>query len=341
MYNPRVSKERKNTTIAEVNDIGGPSEDELKLLDQRYFQDPEAGPAHEAPFDIHHDRDGLSQYMADLRPHLKPRYNTKLEDDEMFKAKDYEGLFYSVAKMVVSQAFRHTNARVSVMDLVQAGNLAVWEDAIRTYKPEKEAKFSTWAMWWIRQKMLREVNGNHSEYEISERDVLESARMQKKYYSFMAQNGHEPSTKELSEITGFEPEKVKHLREIERMRGFSLTQSDDDGNKSDRSDLIEDRSAAGGESVEREIAFNQTLEAFYKEIQSFSEQNKRKGELLMLRLGCDSEGKWTGKVWTLREIAKKYGVTLQRITQLQWHAVRLISNPELKEVLLAYLGPQN
>lgn len=317
-----------------------PSDTDLALIEQEYIQAFETEPFEISPLDIHHDQDGLAQYMADLKPHLKPRFNTKEEDDAMFQAKDKEGLFYSVAKMVVSQAFKHASDRVSVMDLIQAGNVAVLKDAIRTYKPEK-SKFSTWAMWHIRQAIFMELNGNFRECRISPNDVTDTNKVQKTYFNLMGLKGRKPTRQEIADSTGFTLTKVDYLRDIEKRVFFSLTSPSVPGSETENHDVVGDKNALSGDALERNIVYKQTLEAVYKKTLNFPARNSRNAELLMLRLGCDKNGVWTGKVWTPTEIGRLFSVTRERAKQLQWRAVDLIKDPELQEILRIYLDPKN
>lgn len=108
-------------------------------------------------------------------------------------------------------------------------------------------------------------------------------------------------------------------------------------NKDDFGERIEDEKAIQGISLEREIALKQTLEAVYKETQEFPFDNKRDGMVLLLRLGCDEKGIYTGKVWNCSEIGEKLGVTRERAVQLQRRALSHIINPELRDIVHNYL----
>lgn len=93
-----------------------PTEADLKKIEEEYVTPYEAHPPTIEELDIQHDHGGLSQYLHDIAPYLPKVPNTREKDREQAEAGDRDGLFYSVALMIVSEAFKWSNKKTPIMD---------------------------------------------------------------------------------------------------------------------------------------------------------------------------------------------------------------------------------
>lgn len=278
--------------------------------------------------------DEVKIYLATL-PKIT-RFNTREEDEILINRvrsgdKPHEAraeLFFSVARMAVFRALKLENARVSTMDLIQAANLAIWEHAINKYDPSL-GKFSTYAMFWIMAAQHRELIKFGRTDKIAESTIFEVGKVVKAEFRFMAENGHEPDTEKLAEITGFKPAKVRHLIDISKRKNIYTSDKIDD-KETELGEVISDPNALHRNDVEDRIDSDRAKEMILAEIDNLD--YPRYAKLLRLRLGIKN-GQWTGEKLSLEEIGNKTGVTRERARQLQRRAIFYIKDPRIRRAL--------
>jgi RNA polymerase primary sigma factor len=305
-----------------------PSQKDLQFIENKFVPKYEVDAG---ALDLQHLDDGLTQYINDIRPYLPKKHNTREEDRAMFEAKDYDGLFFSVAMMVVWQAHKHTTDRVAAMDLIQVSNEAIYRSAIPSYNPEK-SKFVTWAGWWIWHAQAKELQKNFRPFKVSKEDVLDIKRI--------AKTGDRKPAAKVAELTGLGITRINYLRGIQNSSLISLNSDQSPERQVENSEILKDPEALEKDSLERHIIFNQMVGSIYEEVENFSNLSKRDRKVFLRRLGV-VDGVWTGESPTLDEVGAEIGITRERVRQIQLKALNLIKNPELQDILHDYLYPKD
>jgi len=344
LHNEPIPEEEENDIEKE------PTADELALTEKEFVEPFEANPLDLNHLDLQHDDDGLSQYKEDLKPFLPEKPLTRDEFEEMFRKGDHDGLFFGVVLMVIDQAIKRATETVSVMDLIQQGNEAIMKSAIPSFKPEK-SKFSSWAMWWIRQAQKRYLKENFRSYKTSDKTISEAWRVQKENYSYMAKNqGEKPSNAKLAELAGLSSDveganKAGFLLKIAQtgISSFSAEIGDDDD--TELGDIIEDTEAFYRDAIEDSIDDKKVFEFYSQEInkrlQPVGDKYDQGRLALRLRLGIDENGVWTGKFLTLQAVGDRLNLTRERIRQLQTSGLGAFrDNRTLFTILSNHLYPK-
>lgn len=344
-YKCIIAPMNKELTPAPVS-AAEPTEKDLTLVEQEYIKNYEFDYSTLERIEVNGSEIGL--YLATLP---KVKINTREQDEVLAKrivrgdnpAEAKEALFYSVARMVVWQAVKRGQGQRHTMDLIQEGNLAVWEKAIPKYD-YRRSKFSTYAMWWIQQSQKRAMIGANRIDRIPESSAYQIKHINTFVNTFTAANGKKPTTFEIAEKTGIKPARVNELMDMARQKYISLSEPTGESG-TEFGDSVKDEGAIYGSRLEDRVEFEILSKKISAEIATFPEREAR---ILRLRLGINEKGEWTGAGMNLLELSRMIDsltadgpVTRERARQLQRHSIDMFKELSLRRALKKFLDPDS
>ncbi len=263
--------------------------------------------------------------LAEGNGALRPGQSIDLERvaEDGRRARDH--LVEANLRLVVSLARRYTGRGMLFLDLVQEGNLGLIR-GVEKFDYAKGYKFSTYATWWIRQAITRAMADQARTIRLPAYMVETVSKLARARRQMLQDLGREPTPGELATQLDMTPEKVIEVEKYGRMPISLHTPLGDDGD-SEFGDLIEDTEAIQpGEAV----SFTLLQEELHSVLDTLSE---REAGVLSMRFGLID-----GQPKTLAEIGKVYGVTRERIRQIESKAMSKLRHPSRSNVLRDYLG---
>jgi RNA polymerase primary sigma factor len=250
---------------------------------------------------------GLNRYLREIGrfPRLTPQQEIELAAKiKRGDAEAREQMINSNLRLVVTIAHDYANLGLPLLDLISEGNIGLTK-AVERFEPGKGAKLSTYAMWWIKQSIKRALANQSKTIRLPVHLVDKVAKVRRVSLQMSDELGREPTDDELGEEIGITSEKVARLRTV-GIRPTSLDAPIGEDDSTKFGEVVGDEDAQTPFELLRDESLRGEVDGLIAVLDS------REKKIISQRFGLDG-----GKPKTLEDVSKGFGVTRERIRQLQ------------------------
>lgn len=253
-----------------------------------------------------------------------PEERKRLEKlvEEGKEAQDH--LIKANSRLVVSVAKKYIGRGVPFLDLIQEGNIGLIR-AVKKFDYRRGYKFSTYATWWIRQAVTRAIADQGRTIRVPVHMYEQINQLARAVRKLVQELGREPTTEEIAEEMGIPPSKVEQIIRVSQ-RPLSLETPVGEEEDSFLGDFIEDNSSPSPTETATQSLLREQLEEILKSL------HPREAKILKLRFGL-----LDGYSYTLEEVGRKFGVTRERIRQIEAQALGRLRHPSRSRKLRDFL----
>jgi len=256
---------------------------------------------------------------AALSPHERECLEREVKEARVAR----ERLILTNTRLVVSIAKRYRGRGVPFIDLIQEGNVGLMK-TLEKYDYTRGYRFSTYATWWIRQSITRAIADQGRTIRIPVHMNDRIRRMYKTMHRLQQEHDRRPTPEEIAQEMGLKPRKVRWMLKVSRYP-LSLEKPIGEDEQNELMHIIEDDSGPAPD----EIAGRQLLRDEIEQV--LGTLTAREARILRLRFGLQD-----GHSYTLEDVGKRFGLTRERIRQIEHKALRRLRHPRRSRRLRGY-----
>jgi len=263
----------------------------------------------------------MIRHNGDCPPELRLQFQEQITDGQMAR----EHLIKANTRLVVSVAKRYIGRGVPFLDLIQEGNLGLMK-AVEKYEYQRGFRFSTYATWWIRQTITRAIADQGRTIRVPVHMVDRIRQLYKTSHEIEQKLGREPTIEELAAAIDTPVNKVDWMLQVSWLPLSLESPINDDDEESELGNFVEDTISP----TPIQSTYSRLLRDKIEEV--LETLPPREARILRLRYGLEN-----GRNYTLEEVGAKFGLTRERIRQIEGKALRRLRHPRRSRQLRDYM----